>query len=234
MIIAEQKPLNDIIQMLEGHQRVLVVGCRSCVAVCLAGGEKEAGILAESLRLHSELKGKGWDIEEITLERACEKEWVREMEGAMEGKNAIISLACGVGAQVIHDIYPGVFVIPGVNTISMGAPEEQGIYMEKCGGCGDCVLHLTGGICPVARCSKSLLNGPCGGSQNGKCEIDPETPCGWDLIYRSLKEQGRLDLMDVVIAPKNWRPSRSGGLRKTVRREAVQTEEEKKIREAGQ
>jgi hypothetical protein len=127
-----------------------------------------------------------------------------------------------------------VFVIPGVNTISMGAPEEQGIYMEKCGGCGDCVLHLTGGICPVARCSKSLLNGPCGGSQNGKCEIDPETPCGWDLIYRSLKEQGRLDLMDVVIAPKNWRPSRSGGLRKTVRREAVQTEEEKKIREAGQ
>jgi ferredoxin len=234
MIIAEQKPLNEVIQMLEGHQHVLVVGCRSCVAVCLAGGEKETGILAESLRLHSELKGKGWDIEEITLERACEKEWVREMEEAMEGKDAIISLACGVGAQVIHDIYPGVFVIPGVNTISMGAPEEQGIYLEKCGGCGDCVLHLTGGICPVARCSKSLLNGPCGGSQNGKCEIDPETPCGWDLIYRSLKEQGRLDLLDVVIAPKNWRPGRSGGPRKTVRREAVQTEEEKRIREAGQ
>lgn len=232
MIIAEQKPLNDVIRMLEGHKRVLVVGCRSCVAICLAGGEKEADILTESLRLHSDLNGKEWEVSEITLERACEKEWVREMASAIEGKDAVISLACGVGAQVIHEMHPGVFVVPGVNTISMGAPEEQGIYQEKCGGCGDCVLHLTGGVCPVARCSKSLMNGPCGGSQNGKCEIDPETPCGWDLIYRSLKEQNRLDLMETVIPPKNWRPSRSGGPRRTVRKEAVQTDEEKRIRRA--
>ena len=234
MIIAEQKPLVDVIKMLEGHRHVLVVGCRSCVAVCLAGGEKEAGILAESLRLHSDLGGRGWDVEDITLERACEKEWVSKMGGVLEGKDAVVSLACGVGAQVIHELHPNVFVIPGVNTISMGAPEEQGIYLEKCAGCGDCVLHLTGGVCPVARCSKSLMNGPCGGSQNGKCEIDPDTPCGWDLIYRSLKEQGRLDLIDTIIPPKNWRPSRSGGPRKTVRKEAVQTDEEKRIREAGQ
>jgi ferredoxin len=234
MIIAEQKPLSDVIKMLDRHKKVLVVGCRSCVAVCLAGGEKEAGILAETLRLHSDLNGKGWEVEEITLERVCEKEWVREMSSSMDGKDAIISLACGVGAQAIHELYPGVYVVPGVNTISMGAPEEQGIYLEKCGGCGDCVLHLTGGVCPVARCSKSLMNGPCGGSQNGKCEIDPDTPCGWDLIFRSLKEQGRLDLMEAVIPPKNWRPSRSGGPRKTVRKEAVQTDEEKKIRGASQ
>jgi ferredoxin len=234
MIIAEQKPLNDVINMLEGHKNVLVVGCRSCVAICLAGGEKEAGVLTEALRLHSDLKNKGWNVDVITLERACEKEWVREMEDAMEGKDAVISLACGVGAQVIHEMYPGISVLPGVNTVSMGAPEEQGIYMEKCGGCGDCVLHLTGGVCPVARCAKSLLNGPCGGSQNGKCEIDPDTPCGWDLIYRSLKEMGRLDLMEAVIPPKNWKPSRSGGPRKTVRKDMVQTDEEKRIREAGQ
>jgi ferredoxin len=234
MIIAEQKPLNDVINMLEGHRMVLVVGCRSCVAVCLAGGEKEAAVLAESLRLHSDLTGKGWQVTEVTLERACEKEWVREMASALEGSDAVISLACGVGAQVIHDLYPQVFVAPGVNTVSMGAPEEQGVYLEKCGGCGDCVLHLTGGVCPVARCSKSLMNGPCGGSQNGKCEIDPDTPCGWDLIYRSLKEQNRLDLMERVIPPKNWRPSRSGGPRKTIRKEAVQTEEEKKVRGASQ
>ena len=232
MIIAEQKTLNDVIKMLEGHRNVLVVGCRSCVAVCLAGGEKEAQILAESLLLHSELMGKGWNVEQITLERACEKEWVREMGSAMEGRDAVISLACGVGTQVIHELHPGVLIVPGVNTVSMGAPEEQGIYVEKCGGCGDCVLHLTGGVCPVARCSKSLMNGPCGGSQNGKCEIDPDTPCGWDLIYRSLKEQGRLDLMEVVIPPKNWKPSRSGGPRKTVRKEAVQTDEERTLRGA--
>jgi ferredoxin len=234
MIIAEQKTLNDVIKMLEGHKNVLVMGCRSCVAVCLAGGEKEVGILAESLRLHSDLAGKDWNVEEITLERACEKEWVEEMASAMEGQDVVISLACGVGAQVIHENYPIVIVVPGVNTVSMGAPEEQGIYREKCAGCGDCVLHLTGGVCPVARCSKSLMNGPCGGSQNGKCEIDPDTPCGWDLIYRSLKQLGRLDLMEAVIPPKNWRPSRSGGPRKTVRKEAVQTDEEKKIRGVSQ
>ena len=234
MIIAEQKPLGDVIKMLDGHRKVLVVGCRSCVAVCLAGGEKEAGILAETLRLHSDLNGKEWEVKEVTLERVCEKEWVREMASSIEGEDAVISLACGVGAQVIHELYPGVHVVPGVNTISMGAPEEQGIYLEKCGGCGDCVLHLTGGICPVARCSKSLMNGPCGGSQNGKCEIDPDTPCGWDLIFRSLKEHGRLDLMEAVIPPKNWRPSRSGGPRKTVRKEAVQTDEEKKVQGASQ
>jgi ferredoxin len=232
MIIAEQKPLDDVIQMLEGHCKVLVVGCRSCVAVCLAGGEKEAGILAESLRLNSELKGKGWEVTEMTLERACEKEWVDEMGAALEGIDAVVSLACGVGAQVIHELHPGSFIVPGVNTVSMGAPQEQGIYVEKCGGCGDCVLHLTGGVCPVARCSKSLMNGPCGGSQNGKCEIDPDTPCGWDLIYRSLKELGRLDLMEATIPPKNWKPSRSGGPRKTIRKEAVQTDEEKRIRGA--
>jgi NAD-dependent dihydropyrimidine dehydrogenase PreA subunit len=232
MIIAEQKTLNDLIRMLEGHRKVLVVGCRSCVAVCLAGGEKEVGILAESLRLHSDLAGKDWQIDEVTLERACEKEWVKEMADSMDDQDVIVSLACGVGAQVIHEMCPVVFVVPGVNTVSMGAPEEQGVYREKCVGCGDCVLHLTGGVCPVARCSKSLMNGPCGGSQNGKCEIDPDTPCGWDLIYRSLKQQGRLDLMEAVIPPKNWRPSRSGGPRRTVRKEAVQTDEEKKVREA--
>lgn len=232
MIIAEQKTLNDLIRMLEGHRKVLVVGCRSCVAVCLAGGEKEVGIVAESLRLHSDLAGKCWQVDEVTLERACEKEFVREMADSMDGHDAVVTLACGVGAQVIHEFYPLVFVVPGVNTVSMGAPEEQGVYREKCAGCGDCVLHLTGGVCPVARCSKSLMNGPCGGSQNGKCEIDPDTPCGWDLIYRSLKEQGRLDLMEAVIPPKNWRPSRSGGPRRTVRKEAVQTDEEKQVREA--
>ncbi len=149
----------------------------------------------------------------------------------MEDQDVIVSLACGVGAQVIHEVYPDAFVVPGVNTVSMGAPEERGVYREKCAGCGDCVLHLTGGVCPVARCSKSLMNGPCGGSQNGKCEIDPDTPCGWDLIYRSLKQQGRLDLMEAVIPPKNWKPSRSGGPRRTVRKEAVLTDEEKRIRE---
>lgn len=232
MIIAEPKPMAKVAEMLEGHRDVLIVGCRSCVAICLAGGEKEVGVLAEALRIDSDLRKKGWRVDEVTLERACEKEWVNEIRAMAEDHDAIISLACGVGAQTMQELFPDVRVLPGLDTSNMGAPEEQGVYLEKCGGCGDCVLHLTGGICPIARCSKSLLNGPCGGSQGGKCEIDPGVPCAWDQIYHSLERIGRLDLMDVPIPPKDWRKSRSGGPRKIVRPEAVLTPEEKAARGA--
>jgi hypothetical protein len=140
------------------------------------------------------------------------------------------SIACGVGAQTIQAMYPKVRALPGLNTSNMGAPVEPGIFMEKCGGCGDCVIHLTGGICPIVRCAKSLLNGPCGGSQNGKCEIGGDTPCAWEEIYQSLKELGRLDLLEANIPPKDWTPSRSGGPRKVVRPEAVMTETERQLR----
>ncbi|MDD1769740.1 MAG: methylenetetrahydrofolate reductase C-terminal domain-containing protein [Methanomassiliicoccales archaeon] len=230
MIIGEQKPLMEICAMLEGHKRILVAGCRSCVAICLAGGEKEVGVLSESLRLHSDLACKEWEILEYTAERQCEREWVAELKDLVAKCDAVVSIACGVGAQTIQTMYPTVRVLPGLNTSNMGAPEEPGVFMEKCGGCGDCVLHLTGGICPIVRCAKSLLNGPCGGSQNGMCEIGHDTPCAWDQIYRSLKQLGRLDLLERPIPPKNWIPSRSGGPRKIVRPEAVMTKEEKEAR----
>ncbi|HSV41903.1 MAG TPA: methylenetetrahydrofolate reductase C-terminal domain-containing protein, partial [Methanomassiliicoccales archaeon] len=164
MIIAQQKELPKIAGMLEGLDNILLVGCRSCVAICLAGGEKEVGILAEAIRLTNEIAGREQDIAEITLERACEKEWVAELAYVIGDRDAVVSLACGVGAQVMQEMYPNILVFPGLDTSNMGAPEEQGIFLEKCGGCGDCLLHLTGGICPISRCSKSLLNGPCGGS----------------------------------------------------------------------
>jgi hypothetical protein len=230
MIIGEQKPLQEICAMLEGHQRILVAGCRSCVAICLAGGEKEVGILAESLRLHSDLRGRNWEVTEFTTERQCEKEWVRELSDLVAKSDAVVSIACGVGAQTIQALFPEVRVLPGLNTSNMGAPEEPGVFMEKCGGCGDCVLHLTGGICPIVRCAKGMLNGPCGGSQGGKCEIGHDTPCAWEEIYHSLERLGRLDLLEELIPPKNWLPSRSGGPRRVIRLEAVLTREEKEMR----
>ncbi|HXZ23779.1 MAG TPA: methylenetetrahydrofolate reductase C-terminal domain-containing protein [Methanomassiliicoccales archaeon] len=231
MIVGEQKPLNEIVAMLDGHHRILISGCRSCVAICLAGGEKEVGVLAESLRLHSALKGKGWEVRENTVERQCEKEWVRELSPLVAESDVVLSIACGVGAQTIQSLYPDTRVLPGLNTSNMGAPDEPGVFKEKCGGCGDCVLHLTGGICPIVRCAKSLLNGPCGGSQNGKCEIGNDTPCAWEEIYQSLKRLGRLDLIERNIPPKNWIPSRSGGPRRIIRPEAVLTKEQKEAKE---
>ena len=231
MIIAKQKDLGQVIKMLEGKERVLVAGCRSCVAICLVGGEREVATLAEALRLKASMEGRDIDVAEVTVERQCEKEWVREMEPVIRDRDIVLSLACGVGVQVVQEMYPTVRVVPGLDTSNMGAPEEQGIYMEKCGGCGDCVLHLTGGVCPVARCSKSLMNGPCGGSQDGRCEVDPDIPCGWEQIYRSLERLGRLDLLEENIPPKNWLPSRSGGPRRILRTSAVQGPEEKRAEE---
>jgi hypothetical protein len=221
MIIAERKDLGQILDMIEGRHRVLVAGCRSCVAICHAGGEKEVAVLAEALRLHAVTTGNDVQVSEVTVERQCEKEWVREIEVHVLDSDVVVSMACGVGAQVVQEEYSGTVVVPGLNTSNMGAPDQPGVYLEKCGGCGDCVLHRTGGVCPIARCSKSLLNGPCGGSQGGKCEVDSDTPCGWELIYRSLEKQGRLDLMDENIPPKDWRPSRSGGPRRIMKLSAA-------------
>ena len=226
MIIAERKDIARSIEMLEGRRSILVAGCRSCVAVCQAGGEREVAAVAEALRLHAAASGLERSIETVTIERQCEKEWVQDISPAVEGKDAILSLGCGVGAQVMQEAFPDVPVFPGLNTSSMGAPVEQGVYEERCGGCGDCVLHLTGGICPVARCSKSLLNGPCGGSQDGRCEVDPDTPCAWDLIYRSLLRLGRTELLEVNIPPKDWTPAGHGGMRRVVRKRAMLEDEE--------
>ncbi len=231
MIIAERKDLGQILRMLEGRSKVLIAGCRSCVAICHAGGEKEVAATAEALRLKAAVEGRHIEVTEMTLERQCEKEWVQEMAPHLQDQEIVLSLACGVGAQVVQEMYPMTMVVPGLNTSNMGAPEEQGIYLEKCAGCGDCVLHLTGGICPLARCSKSMLNGPCGGSQNGKCEVNPDTACAWDLIFHSLQRLGRLDLLEENIPPKNWLPSRSGGPRRIVRPLVVQGEEEMRARE---
>lgn len=213
MIIAERKPLSEVLGMLEGSSEILVLGCRSCTAICLVGGEREARAMCEALSLRSEIRGGGWKVEALTVERACEKEFLTPLAGF---KGTVVSMACGVGAQVVQELLPEARVVPGVNTSNMGAPEGRGAFVERCVGCGDCVLHLTAGICPLARCAKNLLNGPCGGSRNGRCEVSPETPCAWDQIIKALERQGRDDLLRTNVPPKDWRPSRHGGPRRTI------------------
>lgn len=228
MIIAERKPLPEVLGMLDGSNEILVLGCRSCTAICLAGGEKESKAMCEALALHSELKGKGWKVDTLTVERACEREFLDSLVGF---SGTVVSMACGVGAQVVQDICPDARTVPGVDTSNMGAPEGMGVFMERCAGCGDCILHLTAGICPIARCAKSLLNGPCGGSQNGRCEVSPDLPCAWDQIVRALERQDRTELLAVNIPPRDWRPSRNGGPRRIVNAEAAAGEAQRAWRE---
>ncbi|GAB4403790.1 MAG: methylenetetrahydrofolate reductase C-terminal domain-containing protein [Anaerolineales bacterium] len=217
MIVAEQKSLDEIKTMLAPYQKVLIVGCGTCVTVCFAGGEKEVAILASALRMATGLEGNPKQIMEATVQRQCEYEYNEAIADKLKEVDVVLSLACGIGVQTMNEQFPEMLTLPGLNTTFLGQPTEQGVWVERCQACGNCVLATTGGICPIARCSKSLLNGPCGGSQGGKCEIDPDVPCAWQQIYDRMKALGRLEALLEVAEAKDWRTSRDGGPRKIVR-----------------
>ena len=217
MIVAEQKPLEEIRGMIAGCKKILIVGCGTCTTVCFAGGEKEVGILASALRMARGIEGDPIETVERTVQRQCEPEYVDELQEIIEKFDAVLSLGCGAGVQMLAERFPQVLILPGLNTKFIGVTLEQGVWSERCVGCGDCVLDKTAGICPITRCSKSLLNGPCGGSQKGKCEIDPEIDCAWQLIYDRLKALGRLDSLMEIMPPKDWSTGHHGGPRKVVR-----------------
>ncbi|MFN2187907.1 MAG: methylenetetrahydrofolate reductase C-terminal domain-containing protein [Candidatus Promineifilaceae bacterium] len=217
MIVAEQKSLDEIKALVGEAENVLVVGCGTCVTVCFAGGSREAAITSSSLRMSSKLDGAPKDVTDVTVQRQCEWEYLDQIADQVAEADVVVSMGCGIGVQAITEHFPETWVVPGLNTSFLGIPTEQGVWEERCAACGDCILGLTGGICPIARCSKSLLNGPCGGSEAGHCEIDPNVPCAWQLIYDRLESKGKVHLLLDLQPPKNWRTSRDGGPRKIVR-----------------
>ena len=219
MIVAEQKTLAEIKSLVGEAKKVLVVGCGTCVTVCFAGGAREAAIVAASLRMASKLDGGEKAVADVTVQRQCEWEYLDPIAEQVGDVDVVLSLGCGIGVQALSEHFPKAWIVPGLNTTFLGLPTEQGVWAERCAACGDCILGRTGGICPIARCSKSLLNGPCGGSENGHCEINTDVPCAWQLIYDRLASLDKLDLLLDIQPPKNWRASRDGGPRKIVRKD---------------
>jgi ferredoxin len=217
MIVGKQKPLEEIWEMIKGYKKVLVFGCNTCVAVCHEGGNKEAEILESLLRIKAKQEGLDMEIKKGGIERQCEHEFFESAAEQIDWADAVLSLACGAGVQFTAEKWPERVVLPGLNTTFIGVVDEPGIFSERCAMCGDCILHLTGGICPITRCAKSLLNGPCGGSSGGKCEINREIDCAWHLIVERLEARGELDRIRPVRIYKDWRSSQSGGPRKMVR-----------------
>jgi ferredoxin len=217
MITAERKPLEEILTLIEPCDRILLVGCNECVTVCAAGGRKEVALLSSALQMARMKEGRTLDVTELTLERQCDPEYVEELVTSIDRADAVLSMACGCGVQEVARRFKEKPVFPAVNTKFMGASERQGVWAERCQGCGDCLLGLTGGICPIARCSKRLLNGPCGGSSNGKCEINPDVDCAWQLIWERLKALGLESRYEDIAPPKDWRTSRDGGPRRIIR-----------------
>lgn len=218
MIVAERKPMAEIIEMVQDCKKVLVLACRGCVTVCSAGGEREAEILSSLIRLGMKKAGKTIEVATASLVRQCDREYIDEMDQFKDdGYDAVVSTACGVGVNFISNLRKETMVYPALNTSFFGGSAEQGEWTEQCAGCGDCVLHLTGGLCPVARCAKSLMNGPCGGSVDGTCEIHSDIECIWQSIHDRLSSFGNSAQMEVIAPIRDWSSAGHGGPRKVVR-----------------
>lgn len=205
MIVAKRKPLEEIKASVQDFTKVLTVGCGTCVAVCLAGGEKEVSSLNAELSMARTIDKAPVELGAVTIERQCDREFLAELDHEVEKYQAVISMACGVGIQFLAERYPHIPVFPGVDTTFMGANQDVGWYEERCRGCGTCVLAYTAGICPVTTCSKGLFNGPCGGTNNGSCEVNPDTPCAWQIIYERLGLQNRVANIMPIFPAQEWR-----------------------------
>jgi len=217
MITAERKPLEELIEYIKPFKRILLLGCNECVTVCAAGGRKEVGLLASGLQMAMLKAGNNIEIRQHTLERQCDPEYVEELVPMIDGADAIMSMACGCGVQQLAMRFKDKPVFPAVNTKFMGASEKHGVWAERCQGCGNCMLGITGGICPIARCAKQLMNGPCGGSVSGHCEISTDVDCAWQLIWDRLKALNLTDRYLEVMPAKDWRPGGGSGPRKIIR-----------------
>ncbi|MFC1526270.1 methylenetetrahydrofolate reductase C-terminal domain-containing protein, partial [Candidatus Latescibacterota bacterium] len=198
----------------------LLVGCATCVAECAAGGEKEVETLAPLLSMAMKKEGTPIRIQTATLEKQCDYEFVETLADRVAPSDTLLSLACGIGVQVLSERFPDKRVLPGVNTCALTVREEAGIWATRCAACGDCVLGETQGFCPVARCAKSLMNGPCGGTRSdGKCEIHAETDCVWNLIVERAETRGELGSLAAVRKPRDWSNARHGGPKRVIREE---------------
>jgi len=214
MIITKQKPFEEIMGFLESSPRVFIAGCSLCSTTCKTGGEEEVKEIEKKLRDKRKVVS-GWVILDPACHILSNKKYFRENKEKLAQADSILVMACGNGVQAVSESIEKI-VHPGCDTLFLGEIVRFGNYEERCQLCGECILDKTAGICPITRCSKSLLNGPCGGAEDGKCEINPEIECGWQLIIDRLKKRDKLHLLKEIIPPKDWSKSRDGGLRKLI------------------
>jgi hypothetical protein len=211
-----QKPIEEILNFIKPGEKVFVVGCNNCAWKCHSGGEDETKGMAERLiRRGVEVAGyttpgqRGMSLCKLDHTR---KVLTEDYAAQVKQADSFLVLGCGQGVHTVIDATEGAMVHPGCDTIFGGETVSDTDINEYCSLCGECIIEFTGGLCPMTLCAKSLLNGPCGGAENGKCEVDPDRDCGWILIYERLRKLGRLDLLEGYQKPKNhakWSRPRS-------------------------
>jgi hypothetical protein len=205
MIVTALKPLDEILDSISPYKKVLIAGCDGCTQP--PRGLREAETLKRLLELAGKRQGKDFQFKVISLVKQCDSFLTAsELKPHLEGMEAVLSLACGIGPQTIAELFPELPVLPAQNSHFLGQESrEAGALEDRCSACGNCILAQTGGICPLTRCAKGLLNGACGGARNGKCEMDPERDCAWELIYKRLEKLGKLDLIREFRPPRDYR-----------------------------
>ena len=203
MLVSELKPWEEILGYLDGESKVFIVGCKGCAEVCQTGGEAQVLEMKQKL----EQQGKtvtGYTVVDFLCDRALVKLRLRALEEEVMAADSLLVMTCGVGVQATAAVVNKV-THPACNTMNLGGARGEWRGSERCRECGDCLLDITGGICPLTACSKGLINGPCGGAKDGKCEVEPDVrDCGWHLIYQRLKKLNRLDKMKTIVPPKNY------------------------------
>jgi hypothetical protein len=206
MIVTTQKPLDEILDFLSPYTAILVAGCDGCTQP--PRGLREAQTLAQLVELGGRSRGKDFRVKATTVPKQCDSYLASTvLKLQTEDVEAILSLSCGVGVQTITQFLPGLPVFPAQNTMFIGMENrEEATFEQSCAACGDCILALTGGICPITKCAKGLLNGPCGGSTDGKCEVDSKKDCAWDLIIRRLEKLGKLQILEEIRPARRFGP----------------------------
>jgi ferredoxin len=199
MIITKQKKEKEISEMLEPFKKIFIVGCGSCATSCQTGGEDQVAAMKEKLGA----KVVGTAVVEEPCDLRLDRRDLKAYKDVIKDADAVMVMSCGSGVQTVGE-YTKKIVLPALDTLFIGETERLGKFKEMCRACGECILDETGGICPVTRCAKGIMNGPCGGQVNGKCEVGKyENDCAWVLIWKTLKEQGRLDLFTTFRPPRD-------------------------------
>jgi hypothetical protein len=208
MIGTKKKPLEEVLEALQAYQKIGIVGCDGCAKTCATGGSEQVEEMAKLLKEHG--KRVVFDLApNTTCNLSNVRSFISGLEGAIKKSEALLVLGCGGAVQVVRQFTEECgFAVPvksGLDTVGhMDTIAPGELLLEQCSECGQCVLNETGGICPVTKCAKSLLNGPCGGSENGKCEVDSSRSCAWVLIYNRMKSIGEVDKLNVYVGPKDY------------------------------
>ena len=205
MIITKQKDFEEILTSV-GKGLVFIVGCNECATLCHTGGEEEVLAMKEEFEKKN-VQVSGWIVLEPACHRNNNRRLLKPHKESLEKSKSILVLACGNGVQTLSELFDDKDIISGTDTLFLGEIVRANEFDKRCGMCGECLLDLFDGFCPVSRCPKSMLNGPCGGAINGKCEINSELDCIWDIIYKRLKKRGKLHQLEEIQKPKDWSKS---------------------------